>query len=517
MKHYADNDKKKTPPRYSQKPSGGKRYASDSKGQRHAGERYEKKPQHDSGRRYADESAQNVSQAVSRIVSERKTATSGDPVRHRDNEPTRIYSAKSAAEGKKTAAPPRTDAADKKPAQSKKRAPKKPRTEVPATPTAPKPATPLGYAPAILFLVFIFAMAIWFFAGPKSDFSAMEKRYLSKFPDTSAESVFSGKFGSEFKQYFADHFPVRDLWVGISAYTSLAEGNNGVKGVYNCSDGYLINEPVPTENNLNKNLGILAEFKQTVGDVPMTVLFAPSTGYIAADKLPLVHNSYNDDAYFATASDTLKQSGIGFVDVREAFKNAYAGGSQLYYRTDHHWTTEGAYTAYEEYCKAVGLEAAARGKFNIEKYDGFYGTTYSTSGFWLTPPDTVEVWNNPDNTEDKISVSIYETPVKSSHSMFFYEHNDEADKYPIFLDGNHGWTEITNANAKGGTIVVIKDSFSHCFVPFLAENYKKVIMVDMRYYSQEVSQMVAYEKPEQILVLYGIDNFVTDTDLPNLW
>lgn len=418
-------------------------------------------------------------------------------VKHEDKNPTKVYTAKKV--------------------NAQNEDVKKVRTDCPVTPTAPTPPTKLGYAPAIVFAGFIFAMALWFVFGAKVDFSASEKRYLAEFPDTSAENILSGEFGRQFEEYFADHFPVRNLWVGVSAYTSLAEGNNGANGVYNCKDDYLINKPVPVENNINKNLGILAEFKKIIGDVPMTAMFAPSTGYIVSDKLPNIHDSYNDDAYFAAIADTLKQSDIGFVDLRKPFKNAYAGGSQLYYRTDHHWTTEGAYTAYTEYCKALGLEAVPRGKFQIEKYKGFYGTTYSTSGFWLTEPDTVEVWNNPDNTEDNITVKIYDTPTKKSNSMFFYEHDKEDDKYPIFLDGNHGWTEITNANASGGTIVVIKDSFSHCLVPFLAENYSKVIMVDMRYYDQEVSEMVAFEKPEQVLVLYGIDNFATDTDIVKLW
>jgi len=98
--------------------------------------------------------------------------------------------------------------------------------------------------------------------------------------------------------------------------------------------------------------------------------------------------------------------------------------------------------------------------------------------------------------------------------MFFPDHLKEDDKYPVFIDGNHALTEITNTNAERGTLVVIKDSFSHCMAPFLAENYKKVVLLDLRYYKMEnVSALVQREKPEQLLVLYGIDNLATDTDL----
>lgn len=368
------------------------------------------------------------------------------------------------------------------------------------------------YVPMFVFLIFIYGMALWFLFAPKTDYSSSEKRYLQEFPETSVENIAGGEFGSEFESYFADHFPSRNFWVGFNAYYNLEIGNNGASGVYKCDNGYLINKPVSTDNKVEKNTNAIVKFKDNV-DVPITVMFAPSTGYIADDVLPTVHDEYNDDTYFESASKTFENNGIAFVDLRETFKDAYSNGSQLYYKTDHHWTTEGAYTAYAQLCKNLATEPVAKESLNVEKYDGFYGTTYSTSGFWLTDPDTVEVWNNPANT-DNIKVKITEgTEVSEYDSMYFYDHIDEDDKYPVFIDGNHALTEITNSEAEGGTIIVIKDSFSHCLAPFLAENYSKVILVDMRYYKQSVSDIVAQEKPEQILVMYGIDNFATDTDI----
>ena len=476
MKHYADNQNRKSEPRHGEKPSNGKRYAANEKQPRYAkNDRYEKK---------------DVPLRVKK------------PDPQPEDGKTKLYPMK------------KSDVAKLSQQPKAKRA----RTECPATPTAPVPQMKAGYLPAFLFGGFILAMAVWFIFAPKQSYSASEKRVLAEFPDTSAENVFSGQFGKDFETYFADHFPARNLWVGVNSYTTLFEGNNGAAGVYNGSDGYLINKPISKDNQLDKNLGILTEFKETIGDVPMTAMFVPSTGYIVQDKLPLVHDNYNDDAYFNKAAKTLKAGGIDFVDLRTDFQNEYKNGTQLYYRTDHHWTTAGAYAGYQALCEKLGLPAAQKSTFNIEKYDGFYGTTYSTSGFWLTPPDTVEVWNNPKNTGESISVTIAESNrTIESNSMFFYEHDKEEDKYPIFLDGNHALTEITNKNAKGGTIVVVKDSFSHCFAPFLAENYSKVILVDMRYYSQEVSQIIRVERPEQVLVLYGMDNFATDTDIVNLW
>lgn len=381
----------------------------------------------------------------------------------------------------------------------------------------PKPNLKSGklrFAPAVLFVAFIFAMAIWFVVNPKADYSSSEKRYLQQFPETSVDTVLSGEFSEKFETYFADNFPQRNMWVGLNSYYNLGIGLNGRNGVYNSADGYLINVPVDKENYVRKNIRVLAEFKEKIGDVPMTVMLAPSTGYIATDKLPLIHDSYNDDTYFAETAKTLGESGVNFVDLRETFKQKYAEGVQLYYRTDHHWTTDGAYEGYVKLCEKLGVQPADKDSFAKTAYGGFYGTTYSTSGYWLTKPDSITVYDNQENTDKNITVKISEDG-KDNHygSMFFYNHIDEDDKYPVFLDGNHALTEIQNKNAKNGTIVVIKDSFSHSLAPFLAENYSKVVLVDLRYYKQSVSDLIKKENPEQVVALYGIDNLATDTDI----
>lgn len=369
------------------------------------------------------------------------------------------------------------------------------------------------YIPAVVFLIFIYGMALWFLFSPKTDYSSSEKRYLQKFPDANVEKVLSGDFGSEFETFFADQFPQRNTWVGINAYTTLAEGNNGASGVYNCKNGYLINKPVSAENNLDKNIGAVADFAKSI-DAPTTVMLVPSTGYIADDVLPKFHDKYNDDEDISRISSTLSKDKIGFVDLREHFKSEYKNGSQLYYKTDHHWTTKGAYTGYQELCKALGVTPIDDSTLKKDSYPDFYGTTYSSSGFWLTPPDNIEIWSNPNNSSKNISVKITEgANIKTSGSMYFTDHLKEDDKYPVFIDGNHALTEITNTNAKNGTILLIKDSFSHSLAPFLAENYSKVVLVDLRYYKESVSDLVTTYNPEQVVVLYGIDNLATDTDI----
>lgn len=368
----------------------------------------------------------------------------------------------------------------------------------------------LHFIPAVIFLVFIFSMGLLFIFLPKEDYSVNEKRYLEDFPKTTFENICFGDFDTEFETYMSDHIAGRDFFVGMNAYYNLYTGRNGSNGVYAGKDNYLINDPVDRENNLESNLKIFADFTKA-NKLNTNLMIIPSTGYIMSDKLPENHKEYLDEQYFDTIQQNLGD--MKFISVMNAFKLAAQSGDQLYYRTDHHWTTPGAYLAYLQYCKSMGLTQTPEDAFEKTTVTGFYGTTYSTSALWNTPPDNIEFWENRSNL-GAVSVKITEgTTTKENDSYFFLSHLDEADKYPTFLDGNHALVEIKNENAQGGKLLVIKDSFAHAMVPFLSENYSDIIMVDLRYYKSPISEIVKEYGITDCLVLYSLDNFATDTDV----
>lgn len=371
--------------------------------------------------------------------------------------------------------------------------------------------------PAIVFVGFIGVMLILFLVLPKQAFSASEKRYLEKMPAFSAKSFFfpddkENSFQKHFEDYIADHTAGRNFWVGFNAYYNYALGNNASKGVYNSRDDYLINDPEQLDL-LTRNTGFIEEFAEhlemTEKKVPVTVAVAPSTGYVCEDKLPDFHFTYHDDKVFPEMAKTFKTA--DFVDLREPLKTAYEDGDQVFYRTDHHWTTRGAYTAYRAIADSLGVTPNGEDVYDKTAYPGFYGTTYSTSGYWLTEPDDIEVW---DNTKNDITVTVIDGETKEQQDMFFYDHLDENDKYPVFLDGNHPYTVIRNNRAKTDEkLLVVKDSFAHSLVPFLADHYAEIIMVDMRYYSMPLLPIIENEGITRVLFLYSIDNLGTDKDI----
>ena len=360
-----------------------------------------------------------------------------------------------------------------------------------------------------IFLVFVFVLAILLAALPKQDYSENEKRVLSLFPDFTAEGLFDGTWFKDIETFVSDQFPFRDTFVGINAYFNLITGRNGVNGVYKCDDGYLIADPDELDiNRTVRNGEIISEFTKTSG-LPATLIIVPTPGYIMDDVLPSNHKSYHDDEIFATAAEEL--DGVTLLDIREVF-NENKADIQIYFKTDHHLTTAGSYLMYEQFCDLKGITPVSDFS-KKEVLENFYGTNYSKSGLWLEEPDTVEIWHSSNSYE--YEVIIDDISEKNTYdSLYFYEHDENMDKYPVFLNGNHALVTIKNKSVTNGEkLLVIKDSYSHCFSTFLCENYEEIYLVDLRYFRNSTSELIAENGITELLYLFGAENYANMSDI----
>ena len=354
------------------------------------------------------------------------------------------------------------------------------------------------YSASVVFLAFLLTIAILAVVLPKSSYSENEKRVLAEFPGLTGQAVTDGSFGKSLETYLADHFPLRDLWVGLNAYAGQALGQNGVSGIYAGKDGYLIAEPAPyQEETALRNIRVLREFAEKAG-LPATILTVPNAGYMMDDKLPVNHKPYYDEKLFDLIRENAGQMQV--LDLRDMLPEG------AYYRTDHHLTSAGAYAMYRAYFP----EGQAFSCTDI--YPGFYGTGYSKSGLWLTKPDDLEVWEVPGD----FTVTIRDGATSATYdSLYFPVHLGNMDKYPVFLDGNHQIVTVDNPNLSNGRrLLILKDSYAHCFATFAASQCEQVCMVDLRYYKGSVSGLLEEYGCTEILYLYGAENLATSTDIP---
>lgn len=347
-----------------------------------------------------------------------------------------------------------------------------------------------------LFCGFLFIMAVLYFALPAADFSESEKRYLAEMPALEWDKVASGDWGNDAETYMADHIPGRNFFVGLNAYFDLYTGRQNTKDIRFTEDGRLVEAPVPKNDAaVQKNMNVINSFADSLGR-EINLMIVPSAGW-ASDLEYYPDTDIIDSIYDSSGNSVVP------VDVNHIFD----GNPQLYYRTDHHWTSEGAYRAYAYCMEVLNRSYAEEATFQKEQILGFHGSTYSRSALWLSQPEPLELWHSGS------SLTVTNETGEDIHPGVFYrERLEEADKYTIFLDGNHSIVRISNPE-KDGKILVVRDSYSNCLGCFLAESYGEVILVDLRYYKQAVSQLVISEEIDDILICYSISNFLTDTNL----
>ncbi|MBE6619419.1 MAG: hypothetical protein E7626_06555 [Ruminococcaceae bacterium] len=370
-----------------------------------------------------------------------------------------------------------------------------------------------NYACTVVFLAFLSVFSLLLIFLPSSDFSQNEKRVLAEMPELTAESLSNGSYTDGLEKYINDHFPLRDTFVGIHSYYNRLIGRGNYTGIYMLSDGSLVSAPLDIDSDkCAKNLAALEKFADGTS-LPASVIIVPSAGDVNKDKLPFGHENYADDEIFALANEKLGD--VKLIDLRALFTEKEAAGEDIYYRTDHHVTSYGSYLMYLEYCKANSIEPTV-GFENIEEIGGFYGTSYSKSGLWLTKPDVLEIWHSPNNYKFTVTLDDI-SEKKEQNGLYSYAHKENMDKYPIFLDGNHAITTIKNESVKNGkTLLVIKDSYAHCLSSFLCDQYETVCLVDPRYYRAgllKLSQFADDIGATEILYVFGAENLATLSEL----
>ena len=113
------------------------------------------------------------------------------------------------------------------------------------------------------------------------------------------------------------------------------------------------------------------------------------------------------------------------------------------------------------------------------------------------------------NTPSKIQMTVDMT--EKFNGLYNDEYLSQKDKYSYYLDGNHALTEIASNSEGKGTLLIIKDSYSHCFAPLTLGDYQKVYLVDFRYFNMPISQFIMQNRVTDVLVLYNAVTFATDT------
>ena len=336
---------------------------------------------------------------------------------------------------------------------------------------------------------------------PDRYYSEREKRTLTQKPKFTVANFISGEFSDELEKYLTDQVPLRDGWVTMKTYMELAIGKRESVGVYICKDKYLMDKFTSySKKQLVANAAALVDLQEKLAaeGISMNTILVPMAAQVLTDKLP----AYAPVADYTAILQVLTDAGVDTTDVLSAL--AAHSSENIYYRTDHHWTSLGAYYAY---CAWRGIEP------NVDEWtqevlcDDFYGTTWNKVPLPTVPAEEITAWYKHINRSVSYNNGQYETD-----SIYERKYLSGSDQYAVFLNSNQAQTVI-EGSGKSGKLLLIKDSYGNTFSQFPVEDYAEVHVLDLRFFKGDVTEYAKENGITDTLVLYGTQSFVKDTRL----
>ena len=372
-----------------------------------------------------------------------------------------------------------------------------------------------------LFCAFIGVFLVANAVSPDRTFSEVENRNLEQLPAVDFGTpeklfrdgnFFNGQFMRDFETYTTDQFIGRDTWVDLKARTERALGKKENNNVYFADNDTLITRfDQPAADRVTENLNYVNKFVENV-DIPVVFSLIPTQACIWADRLP-------EGAPNASQTDLMTQAqgavtGATWADVYTPLMEHK--DEDIFYRTDHHWTSLGAYYGYTGLASALGYTPVPLTDYTpTVRSTEFYGTVFSSSGVRWVKPDTITTYV-PDDGITVVSHTYDNSgnPVEEQRALYVESFLSVKDKYSMFLGGNQSLGVVTNTNNPDGPkLLIIRDSYADSLVPFLTAHYSEIHLIDPRYYHLSVKDYVAQNGIDQALVLYSVPNFVTDGNM----
>ncbi len=362
-----------------------------------------------------------------------------------------------------------------------------------------------------LFCAFIGLFLVANAAAPDREFSEMENRNLEQMPTLSVNTLLSGEFMKNFETYTTDQFVGRDAWIGLKSSTERALGKKENNNVYFCDQNTLITRfDQPDAAKVTENLNYVNTFVENV-DIPVTFSLIPTQACIWADRLPEGAPNASQTALLEQA-----QAAVPGATWADLYTPLMAHKDEnIFYRTDHHWTSLGAYYGYTALADALGYTPVPLDTYTeTVRSTEFYGTVFSSSGVRWVNPDTITTYV-PD-TGITVTSYTYDSsgnPVEEPRALYDTSFLSVKDKYSMFLGGNQSLGVVKTPNADKPKLLILRDSYTDSLVPFLTPHFSEIHLIDLRYYKLSLADYIQQNDIDQALVLYSVPNFVTDSNL----
>ena len=371
-----------------------------------------------------------------------------------------------------------------------------------------------------IFLLLIFGFAAANIIRPQRERSEAENRTLAQRAALTWDTLISGRFAKDYESNLADQFILRDDWITLRTGIERAALKQEISDVYFARDDYLIEKHSGTftqetaEQNIARTGAFFRNLSETYSPEHLTCMVVPNAVDILSEKLPAFADPYDEEEYLEKIRQALPE-GVWF-DASQVLRDSHEENEdrQLYYRTDHHWTTGAAFDACRAWAAEKGLGSMDEDQYDVSTVtDSFEGTIASKLGI-SGRDDSIERWDPKESFDYYL---VYGQSDDIRNTMYQESFLDTKDKYAYFYGGNYGLIETKMPDSQTGRrLLIIKDSYAHCFAPFTCGLFDEVDMVDPRYYNASIQDLIASKSYTDILLLFNAAGFAEETALARL-
>lgn len=366
----------------------------------------------------------------------------------------------------------------------------------------------------IIFILTLFLFLIINVIVPDREKSVQENRMLVTKPKFRLSSLISGDYDEKFEAYMDDQFVGRDMWRKLKVTVDRIGGSRMENGVYIGTNGQLLEQiEVADENHLAANIKAIKSFSESQSKIPVRMMLVPDAANVLNHSLPALAKPEDQTQMFSMVRKDLGDS-VEWIDVSTELNKHKT--EKIYYKTDHHWTTLGAFYAFQAAAPSLGIDGDLSGKYvSYTVSDSFNGMLASKSGVNLGEKEQIDIYVPTE--EDTDLIVDYVDEGKRSTSLYDSSKLKEKDQYTVFLGGNSSLLDIRTVSTSTKRLLLVKDSFANSFIPFLTPYYREIVVVDPRYYSGTINDLMDSYRISEVLFLYSGNTFFKDNNISGVF
>lgn len=349
---------------------------------------------------------------------------------------------------------------------------------------------------------------------PTREMSQQENRMLAKRPSLSIEGIVSGTYMDQYEEYLMDQFVGRSFFQRLQAGVKRLGGSKMENGIFIGQEDQLMEDIVtPDQETLSENLDAIKAFASEYNDLNMYMLLVPDAANVLSEKLPLLATVADQDQMFAQVKKQVADS-MQWIDATTVLDQH--ADEYIYYRTDQHWTSLGAFYVFAEAAEALGVEGNEQSSFVAYPVSTtFNGILSANSGVKLGVTDEIYVYMKKE-TSTGVVVNYVDEQRKTT-SWYDSSKLEERNQYEVFLGGDSSVVDIKTTSDSERRILIVKDSYANCFVPFLESYFREIIMVDPRYYSGTIDEIMDTYRITDVMFLYSGNTFFEDNNISGVF